>query len=79
MPVKSYLVHPAEGKKEAVTTALAAISGCEVMPAANQNLLILVTDTLDEAEEKSLQRQLEALPGLNQMALVSGFDVSEKE
>ena len=56
MPVFSYLAYPAQGAKEELLKDLAALEYCEVMPAENEELLILVTDTPDEEKEKVLQK-----------------------
>ena len=58
MPVFSYLAYPKSGAKEALLNELAALDGCEVRPAENEEILILVTDTPDEKSEKTLQRNL---------------------
>ena len=48
MPVFSYLAYPEKGQKAALEKALLALPHCEVMPADNADLLLLVTDTPDE-------------------------------
>ena len=35
MPIKSYLAHPHEGKKEELIVAISALTECEVIPAEN--------------------------------------------
>lgn len=74
MPIKSYLAHPHEGKKKELTEALSTIEGCEVIPAQNKNLLILVTDTNTKLEEENIKKQIEAIKSLKLLAMVSGFD-----
>jgi hypothetical protein len=56
MPICSYLVHPMRGKKDALALALGALPGCEVIPAANYDVLVLVTDTPHEDAERALQK-----------------------
>ncbi|AIY14289.1 hypothetical protein [Cellulophaga baltica] len=77
MPIKSYLVHPILGKKEELMTALKGFGQCEVLPAENQNVLVLVTDTQDEKEEEILKEKIEALSSLKLLALVSGFNTPQ--
>ncbi|HEY3442844.1 MAG TPA: hypothetical protein VGK29_18935 [Paludibaculum sp.] len=74
MPIKSYLAYPVPGHAETVTQALAAFDGCDVFPALNQDVLILVTDTQDEPSESWLEEQLALVPDLQCLALVSGLN-----
>ncbi|CAM1365771.1 hypothetical protein [Tenacibaculum soleae] len=78
MPIKSYLAHPHEGKKEELKKALAVINGCEIIPAENKNVLVLVTETKDDIEDKSLKETIETLDSLKLLALVSGFNTPIK-
>lgn len=77
VPIKSYIVWPVPGKTSELEDALMEMAGCEVLPAVNQELLLLVTDTPDEAAEKALCSQLESLTTLHCLSLVAG--VSERE
>ena len=74
MPIKSYLVHPQEGKKSNVSQALSALDQCNVVPAENEDILVLVTDTASKQEEESLKEKLESIKDIKLMALVSGFN-----
>lgn len=74
MPIKSYLVHPTEGKKGALAGELSNMQQCEVVPAENEEVLILVTETNSKQEEEELKEKLEQLSDIKLMALVSGFD-----
>lgn len=74
MPIKSYLAHPQEGKKSELIQALTLISQCEIIPAENEDLLVVVTDTQDETEDKKLTEQIESIDSLKLLALVSGFN-----
>lgn len=74
MPIKSYLAHPHEGKKKELIEALSAIGGCEVIPAQNKDLLVLVTDTETKLEEEIIKKQIETIKSLKLLAMVSGFD-----
>ncbi|MDX1327680.1 MAG: hypothetical protein R3299_08215 [Arenibacter sp.] len=77
MPIKSYLAHPVTGKKEELMEALLLLGQCEVVPAENQDVLALVTDTPDEKSEELLKEKIEALDSLKLLSLVSGFNVSQ--
>ncbi|MFT6995544.1 MAG: hypothetical protein ACJA1P_002289 [Maribacter sp.] len=77
MPIKSYLAHPITGKKEELLSALKGFNQCEVIPAENQNILALVTDTQDEQEDEILKEKIEALSSLKLLALVSGFNTPQ--
>ncbi len=74
MPIKSYLVHPHDGKKEELILALSDIKQCDVLPAQNQDVLILVTETENKAEEETLKQKLETIRSLKMLAMVSGFN-----
>ena len=74
MPVFSYLAYPAQGAKEKLLKDLSALKHCEVMPADNQDLLILVTDTPDDEKEKVLQKKLEGLKSLQSLGMTFGHE-----
>ncbi|GAB1308628.1 hypothetical protein KH5_13110 [Urechidicola sp. KH5] len=78
MPIKSYLAHPYNGKKEELAYALAAIEYCEIIPAKNKEVLILITDTNSEEEEDHLQSSLQKIDSLKLLAMVSGFNSPSK-
>ncbi|WP_299157959.1 hypothetical protein [uncultured Tenacibaculum sp.] len=78
MPIKSYLAHPFEGKKEELQQEISLLNGCEIIPAENQNVLVLVTETIDDAEDKKLKETIETIKSLKLLALVSGFNTPIK-
>ncbi len=57
MPVLSYLAYPLPGAKEELFNDLIFLGYCEVIPADNEEVLILVTDTPDDETEKALQKK----------------------
>ena len=73
MTIQSYLVYPEPGQAAALTAALAQIPGCDVIPAVNRDLLVLVTDSADEAARKSLETRLETLEGAACIAMVGAW------
>lgn len=74
MPIKSYLAHPAPGKKAMLMYALNSMSECEIVPAQNQDLLVLVTETKNKSHEQELEARLNELDSLAMLSLVSGFN-----
>ncbi len=72
MPVFSYLAYPKRGAKEQLLKDLAALDYCEATPADNQEILILVTDTPDETEEKALHNKLKRLKSLESLGMTFG-------
>jgi nitrate reductase NapAB chaperone NapD len=72
MPVFSYLAYPKAGAKETLLTDLAATDYCEVTPAENEEILILLTDTPDEEREKELQKKLKELKSLESLGMTFG-------
>lgn len=77
MPIKSYLAHPIPGRKKELLTTLISFNQCEVIPAKNQDILALVTDTQNEKEDEILKEKIEALSSLKLLALVSGFNTPQ--
>jgi len=72
MPVFSYLAYPVRGAKEELLNDVSALDHCEVMPAENEEVLILVTDTPDEEKEKALQKNLRKLKSLQSLGMTFG-------
>jgi nitrate reductase NapAB chaperone NapD len=72
MPVFSYLAYPKQGAKQDLLNDLTALDHCEVTPADNQNILILITDTPDEETEKALQKKLNQLKSLESLGMTFG-------
>lgn len=72
MPVFSYLAYPVQGSKAQLLNDLAALDFCEVTPAENEEVLILVTDTPDEEAEKELQKKLTEIKSLESLSMTFG-------
>jgi nitrate reductase NapAB chaperone NapD len=72
MPIFSYLAYPVKGAKEVLFNDLKALDHCEVMPAENEEILILVTDTPDEESEEELQKRLNTLKSLQSLGMTFG-------
>lgn len=72
MPILSYLVLPVAGATDQVARKLGAIPGCEVTRAENRDLLILVTETSGEEEERALQASVAELDGIHAISLTFG-------
>lgn len=72
MPIRSYLVFPDAGQTGAVADRLSALPGCDVVPAENREVLLLVTETEDAAAEEALRRRLESVDGVRAMVLAFG-------
>ena len=74
MPIISYLIHPQDGKKNELHKNLSLLENCEVIPAENENILILITDTEGQNEEKQLLEKIDALENLKLRSMVSGYN-----
>ncbi len=72
MPVFSYLAYPQKGAKNKLMDDLQSLEHCEVMPADNEEVVILVTDTPDEEEEAVLQDKLKGLGSLQSLSMTFG-------
>jgi hypothetical protein len=77
MPIKSYLAYPEPGRRDELAAALGLLRGCHVVRATNRELLVLITDTPDEAAEEALGEALTAVPGLQGLGLVAGLADAE--
>lgn len=77
MPVFSYLAIPKKGLKDSLCTELAALEYCQIIPAQNQDVIVLVTDTPDVEREESLQHQLKNISTLQSLSLSFGYDEKE--
>lgn len=74
MPVFSYLAYPKQGAKDQLHKDLSTLAYCEVTPADNAEILILVTDTPDAEKEKQLQKQLKSLKSLESLGMTFGHE-----
>lgn len=72
MPVFSYLAYPERGQKEQLHRDLLALDYCEVTPAKNEEILILLTDTPDAETEKTLQKKLKKIESLQSLGMTFG-------
>jgi len=77
MPIFSYLAYPVKGAKQDLLNDLAALDHCEVIPAENEEVLILVTDTPDEEKENELQKKLKQLSSLESLGMTFGHTDDE--
>lgn len=74
MPIFSYLAIPKRGAKELLYSELSSLDHCQILPADNQDVLVLVTDTPDEPTEKRLQETLKGLQHLQSLSMAFGYD-----
>jgi len=72
MPIFSYLAYPEKGEKETLLKDLTALEHCEVTPAENEEVLLLVTDTPNDDTEKALQKRLKRLKSLQSLGMTFG-------
>ena len=73
MLLKSYLVYPRHGGREQLLQALSQLPECEVIPASNQDVFILITSTTSAEQDMGLEEVIASLSGFGNMALVSGY------
>ena len=73
MPIKSYLAIPLKGQKENLQREIDSFPECEVIPSENKEVLVVLTETADEKEDKKLFEKLHALNNLQLLTLVSAF------
>ncbi len=73
MPIKSYVAFPRKGEKNQLIKVLESTKHCEVVPATNKDVLVLVTDTENDQQEEALQQVLDNIKEIEHLNLVSGF------
>jgi len=78
MPIFSYLAIPKDGARESMCNELSDLEYCQIIPAENQDVVVLVTDTPDENTEEKLQNTLKNLPSLQSLSLAFGYDEKEE-
>ena len=72
MPVCGYVLVPEAQGRAGLLDRLSSMPECEVVPAQNSDLLLLVTSTPGPAEDRDLRRRVESLPGLQALLLTFG-------
>ncbi len=64
---------PQKGQKTQLLQTINSIAECEVIPSENKNVLVVITETLDDKQDKKLFQQLNSLPELQMLTLVAAF------
>jgi len=72
MPIRSYVVLPAVGARDAVAKRLQSIPACDVLPAQNRDLLLLVTDTASREDDEALSDTVRGVRGVRSLVLTFG-------
>lgn len=74
MPVKSYILYPKLNERESLIQSLQEFPACEISEADNSELLVLVTDTEDDASDDKLLATIQSLESLDHISLVASFN-----
>ena len=74
MPIFSYLAIPRHGARDTLCAELSGLRHCQIVPAENREIIVLLTDTPDEDSERRLQEQLKNLTSLQSLSLAFGYD-----
>ena len=77
MPVFGYIAHPVSGAKDKLFQELGALEYCQVIPADNADIIVLVTDTPDKETEEQLKKKIADISSLQSLAMTFGH-VDEK-
>jgi hypothetical protein len=72
MDTFSYIATPIKGNQEQLIQDLSDLEFCEVIPAENRNLVILVTTAPNKESEQHLQLQLKQLKSLESLSMTYG-------
>jgi len=74
MPVFGYLAIPVEGAIGALRADLSSLPYCEIIPAENQDILVLVTDAPDDDADKALHKRIRSLNSLQSLSMTFGHN-----
>ncbi|MGW8194283.1 MAG: hypothetical protein ACWGOX_08460 [Desulforhopalus sp.] len=77
MPIFSYLALPKEDARDLLCAELSRLEHCQVIPADNKDVVVLVTDTPDDNSERNLQNRLKGLRSLQSLSLAFGYDEND--
>ncbi len=77
MPVKSYIAHPHDGKYQELLTELSMISACDIIASENEEIAIVVTDTINAVEDEKIELQINSIKSLKMLSMVSGFETGQ--
>jgi nitrate reductase NapAB chaperone NapD len=69
MGICSYLAIPRPGQRDALARGLAGLEGCEVVPAVNRDVVVVITESPDREGERALRRRMEDLDDLQALVL----------
>jgi nitrate reductase NapAB chaperone NapD len=74
MPIFSYLAIPKKDARKSLCEELLTLEHCQIIPADNQDVVVVVTDTPDDHIEKQLQQRIKSLPSLQTLSLAFGYN-----
>lgn len=77
MSVSSYFAYSHLGKRDHLVEKLQKIPGCSTYPSDREDLLILVTESVEGKAEEKMINTIEALPELSCLALIYAHNASE--
>ncbi|HHC79034.1 MAG TPA: hypothetical protein ENK46_04070 [Flavobacteriia bacterium] len=77
MPVKSYIAHPHDGKYQELLTELSMISACDIIASENEEIAIVITDTINAVEDEKIELQINSIKSLKMLSMVSGFETGQ--
>lgn len=69
MSICSYLVMVRDGATEEVSARISALPGCEVVPAENRDVLLLVAEARVSGGGHDLREHIEAMEGVRGLVL----------
>lgn len=72
MPTCSYLLFAEEGKKKNLLESLSDLSRCEVQPADEEDVVLLVSETDGMDEQKEFEEELEDISSIKMLAQTFG-------
>lgn len=72
MPTCSYVLFAEDGRKDDLVSSLNEFSHCEVQPAEQEEVVLLVSETEDMEAQKDLEDQLDDVSSIKMLAQTFG-------
>lgn len=73
MTIRSYLVLVRPGQRDAVAERLRAMPDCDVIPAENRDVIVVVSETPAVEADAMLEERLSGVEGVAGVSLVAGY------
>ncbi|MCG8473933.1 MAG: chaperone NapD [Cytophagales bacterium] len=76
MHIKSYIAYPVQGLKEQLIQELQTFESCEVIPAQNEDILIIVSEAESIQKEEQMLEKINELKSLQFLSMIAGYNTN---